>query len=84
MGENREQFKAIAQILMLGFGEAVSLEQVIQQLRERDERDQNRKDAPAAMAADAVLIDTTDLTIEAAVEKALAAVEAALARGNRT
>ena len=69
---------------LLGFGEEVSLEQVIQQLRERDQRDQNRKDAPAAMAADAVLIDTTDLTIEAAVEKALAAVEAALARGNRT
>ena len=38
-------------------------------------------DAPAAMAADAILIDTTDLTIDAAVEKALAAVEAALARG---
>jgi cytidylate kinase len=57
---------------------------VIQQLRERDQRDQNRADAPAKMAADAVLIDTTDLTIEAAVEKALAAVEAALARGNRT
>ncbi|HBN91961.1 MAG TPA: cytidylate kinase, partial [Hyphomonas sp.] len=35
------------------------------------------------MAADAVLIDTTDLTIEAAVEKAIAAVEAAMARGNR-
>ena len=36
------------------------------------------------MAADAVLIDTTDLTIEAAVEKALAAVKVALARGNGT
>ena len=69
---------------LLGFGEEVSLEQVIQQLRERDQRDQNRADAPAQMAADAILIDTTDLTIEAAVEKALAAVKAALARGNRT
>jgi len=69
---------------LLGFGEGVSLEQVIEQLRERDARDQSRKDAPAAMATDAVLIDTTDLTIEAAVEKALAAVEAALARGNGT
>jgi len=69
---------------LTGYGEDVTLEQVIQQLRERDQRDQNRADAPAVMAADAVLIDTTDLTIEAAVEKALAAVEAALARGNRT
>jgi cytidylate kinase len=33
------------------------------------------------MASDAILIDTTDLTIDAAVEKAVAAVEAALARG---
>ena len=41
------------------------------------------RDAPAEMAADAVLIDRTDLTIEAAVEKAIAAVEAAMARGNR-
>ena len=64
-------------------GEPVTLEKVIDQLRERDARDQNRTDAPAKMAADAVLIDTTDLTIEAAVEKALAAVEAVLARGNR-
>ena len=65
-------------------GEDVTLEAVIEQLRVRDKRDQSRKDAPAEMAVDAVLIDTTELSIEAAVEKALAAVEAALARGNRT
>ena len=65
-------------------GDDVTLEKVTEQLKERDARDQNRTDAPAKMAADAVLIDTTDLTIEAAVEKALAAVEAVLARGNRT
>ncbi len=65
-------------------GEDVTLEEVIKQLKVRDTRDQSRKDAPAAQATDAVLIDTTDLTIEAAVEKALAAVEAVLARGNRT
>lgn len=64
-------------------GEDISLEEVVRQLRLRDERDQGRKDAPAAVAADAILIDTTALSIEAAVEKALAAVEAALARGNR-
>ncbi|KCZ50603.1 (d)CMP kinase [Hyphomonas pacifica] len=67
-----------------GQGEDVTLKAVIEQLRVRDKRDQSRKDAPAEMAVDAVLIDTTELSIEAAVEKALAAVEAALARGNRT
>jgi len=62
-------------------GDPISLETVTQQLKIRDARDQGRADAPAAMATDAILIDTTDLTIDAAVEKAVAAVEAALARG---
>lgn len=66
---------------LVGQGEAIALETVIEQLKIRDARDQGRADAPAAMAGDAILIDTTDLTIDAAVEKALAAVEAALARG---
>lgn len=61
-------------------GETISLDDLIRQLRERDERDRNRKDAPMQMAADAVLIDTTHLTIDAAVEKARAAVDAEMAR----
>ncbi|WP_084420986.1 (d)CMP kinase [Henriciella litoralis] len=61
-------------------GDTITLAELTQQLRERDERDRNRKDAPMKMAADAVLIDTTDLTIDAAVDKARAAVEKALAR----
>ena len=68
---------------LVGRGEDISLAEVIRQLEVRDTRDQSRKDAPATKAADAILIDTTDLTIDAAVEKAVAAVEAALARGNR-
>lgn len=66
---------------LVGHGEDVTLDQVIDQLKIRDARDQGRTDAPAAMAADAILIDTTDLTIDAAVERAMAAVEAALAKG---
>lgn len=65
-------------------GEDITLEQVVEQLRVRDERDQGRADAPAAIADDAILIDTTDLTIDAAVERAMAAVEAALAKGKTT
>jgi CMP/dCMP kinase len=66
---------------LVGQGDLTPLETVVEQLKIRDARDQGRADAPAAMAADAILIDTTDLTIDAAVEKAAAAVEAALARG---
>ncbi len=66
---------------LVGQGAIIPLETVVEQLKIRDARDQGRADAPAAMAADAILIDTTDLTIDAAVEKAVAAVEAALVRG---
>lgn len=50
------------------------LAQVLAQLRERDARDMGRADAPLRPAQDALLIDTTDLTIEQAVALASAAV----------
>ena len=61
-------------------GETLSLDEMIAQLKERDERDRNRADAPMVAAADSVLIDTTHLTIDAAVDKARAAVEAVIAQ----
>lgn len=61
-------------------GEILSLEDMIAQLKERDTRDKTRKDAPMIKAADAVLIDTTHLSIDAAVDKARAAVEAVIAQ----
>ncbi|GAB5458015.1 MAG: (d)CMP kinase [Henriciella sp.] len=61
-------------------GETLSLEDMIAQLKERDTRDKTRKDAPMIKATDAVLIDTTHLSIDAAVDKARAAVEAVIAQ----
>ena len=61
-------------------GETLSLEEMITQLKERDDRDKNRADAPMIAAADSVLIDTTHLTIDAAVDKARAAVDAVIAQ----
>ncbi|MEL8055713.1 MAG: (d)CMP kinase [Pseudomonadota bacterium] len=61
-------------------GETLSLDDMVAQLKERDERDKSRSNAPMIKAANAVLIDTTHLTIDAAVDKARAAVEAALAQ----
>lgn len=51
--------------------------QVLAEVVERDERDMNRADAPLKPAADAVIIDTSDLTIDQAIAAALAAVRAA-------
>ena len=54
------------------------LAQVLAELRERDARDMGRADAPLRPAEDAVLIDTTDMTIEQAVALASVAVRARL------
>ena len=61
-------------------GATITIDELTQQLRERDARDSSRKDAPMKAAADAILIDTTDLSIDAAVDKARTAVEAVMAR----
>ncbi|MDO5658005.1 MAG: d(CMP) kinase [Paracoccus sp. (in: a-proteobacteria)] len=45
-------------------------------LRERDARDRSRETAPLRAAGDAVTIDTTELSIEEAVTRAISLVEA--------
>jgi cytidylate kinase len=57
-------------------------EKVIQELRERDKRDRNRADSPLKPAADAVVLDSTDMTLEEAVKAAERIVEARLAHQN--
>ena len=49
-------------------------------IQRRDERDAGRGAAPMVQADDAVLLDTTDLGIEAAFDAARRIVEAARAR----
>jgi cytidylate kinase len=55
-----------------------SLEGVLADLRARDARDAARDVAPMAAAADALLLDTTDLSIDAAVAEAVAYVKSRL------
>ena len=54
--------------------------QVLAEVIERDARDMGRADAPLRAASDAVILDTTDQSIETAVAMATAAVEKALPR----
>lgn len=49
---------------------------VLEQVRARDTRDMERADAPLRPAADAVLLDTSALSIDAALERAIATVAA--------
>ena len=58
-------------------GSALSFDKVLADIRARDERDSSRSAAPLVQAADAVLLDTSFLSIEASVERAIAIVEAA-------
>lgn len=64
--------------LELGGDAAAGLSEVLAALRERDARDMGRADAPLKPAADALVIDTSHLSIEAAVGAACAAVAARL------
>ena len=60
----------------LGTAPTQQPEEVIRDLRARDERDRNRADSPLKPATDAVLLDSTNLTLEevvAAAEKIVAA-----------
>jgi CMP/dCMP kinase len=61
-------------------GESISFDDLEAQIAERDERDMSRADSPLRQAPDAHLLDTSDLSIEAAVEAARRIVEAALSR----
>jgi cytidylate kinase len=56
--------------------EEVPYEQVLRELRERDERDQRRAIAPLRKAPDAVEIDTTNLPPEVIVERIVDLVRA--------
>ena len=58
-------------------GQMVDEAMVLQDIRRRDERDITRAVAPMKPAADAHLLDTTHLDIEAAFQAALALVERA-------
>ncbi|HUV70846.1 MAG TPA: (d)CMP kinase [Terracidiphilus sp.] len=58
----------------------VQPEEVIRDLHARDQRDRNRADSPLKPAADAVILDSTDMTLEEAVLAAEAIVAAKLDR----
>ncbi len=57
-------------------GEHVDEQEILADLRRRDERDSRRSAAPLVQAPDAHLLDTTHLAIDAAFRAAVAIVEA--------
>lgn len=63
-----------------GNGVTTSLDRVLADIRARDDRDSRRAEAPLTAAPDAALLDTSFLSIEAAVQKAVQLVDQQLAR----
>jgi cytidylate kinase len=61
-------------------GITVSEQEVLADIRRRDERDKNRAAAPLRKAPDAYLLDTTNLDIDAAFRAAVDLIEAAMGR----
>jgi cytidylate kinase len=65
---------------LTGRGDAITYEAMLADIQRRDERDAGRGSAPMVQAADAILLDTTEMDIEAAFDAARRIVEAARAR----
>ena len=53
-----------------------SFEEVLAEMRIRDERDSNRAAAPLKAAEDAVILDTGDMTLEESIQALLALIRA--------
>jgi len=65
---------------LTGRGDVIAYEDMLADIVRRDERDAGRGAAPMVQAEDAVLLDTTDMDIEAAFDAARRIVEAARVR----
>jgi len=65
-------------------GQDVTLEEVLDDLRTRDARDSARATAPLKPARDALLLDTSAMSIEAAVQAAIDLVAQGLAAAGQT
>ncbi|MEY2883969.1 MAG: hypothetical protein RL490_1693 [Pseudomonadota bacterium] len=64
-------------------GDTRDLKTVLADIEARDARDSGRADAPLRQADDAALLDTSDLAIAAAVQRAIALVEQAISPGGQ-
>ncbi len=77
----RPQVRAKRRFLQLqAQGEVVTFADILEDIHRRDARDGGRLDSPMVQAKDAVLLDTSQMTIDQAADAARRMVEAARAR----
>lgn len=63
---------------IIASGQEASFEQIFAEVKSRDDRDMNRADSPLKPADDAHLLDTSEMSIEAAFRAACSVIDAAL------
>ncbi len=63
-----------------GKGESADFDVIFEDVKRRDERDMGRADSPLKPADDAHLLDTSEMSIEAAFQAAKSIIDAALSR----
>ena len=63
------EFKDGEQKEMLEKGNEADLSAILEEIKERDERDANREIAPLVPAKDAVFVDTTGMTMQEVIDK---------------
>ncbi|MFV0548282.1 MAG: (d)CMP kinase [Limnobaculum xujianqingii] len=59
-------------------GQCVKFERLLSEIQERDSRDRNRTVAPLVPAADALMVDSTHMSVDEVVERTLAYVQSVL------
>ena len=68
----------------LGLTEAAQIDDLAADLRRRDQYDSSRADSPLRPAADAVVVDSSELSQQAVVDRIVALAQAALVTGDRS
>ncbi len=59
----------------LAKGESANLAEIEKEIKERDHRDMTRAEPPLVQAEDAILVDTSDMTIDQVVNKILSLID---------
>jgi cytidylate kinase len=65
-----------------GRGGRAEMSEILGDIQRRDERDMGRADSPLRPAADAHLLDTSEMSIEAAFRAACTVIDGVLAKHN--
>ena len=67
----------------LGLSTPAEIAELAEDLRRRDEYDSSREDSPLRPAADAIIVDSTDMDREAVIDRVVALAASAVAVGDR-